>query len=105
MKSFEAGIATMRPEAKPSSGGLFHVHATHRFDTAAKLRAQGPATKIPVSSQHDSIMKRLAALCLAAWSAAALLYFGRHSTAFIVLSGVLALAGFDLLRPESNERS
>ena len=48
-------------------------------------------------------MKRFAALCAAAWSAAALLYFGRHSAAIIVLSGVLALAGFDLLRPESNE--
>ncbi|KIG05702.1 hypothetical protein BurMR1_0787 [Burkholderia sp. MR1] len=50
-------------------------------------------------------MKRFAALCLTVWSAAALLYFGRHSTAFIVLSGVLALAGFDLLRPETNEES
>jgi hypothetical protein len=59
--------------------------------------------KIPVSSQHDRIMKRFAALCLTAWSAAALLYFGRHSAAFIVLSGVLVLAGFDLLRPDSNE--
>ncbi len=48
-------------------------------------------------------MKRFAALCLAAWTSAALLYFGRHSAALIVLSGVLALAAFDLLRPESNE--
>ena len=47
------------------------------------------------------IMKRFAGLCLAAWSAAALLYFGRHSAALIVLSGVLVLAGFDLLRPDS----
>jgi hypothetical protein len=49
-------------------------------------------------------MKRFAALCLSAWSAAALLYFGRHSAAFIALSGVIALAGFDLLRP-SDTRS
>ncbi|SAK68671.1 hypothetical protein [Caballeronia ptereochthonis] len=48
-------------------------------------------------------MKRFAGLCLAAWSAAALLYFGRHSTALIVLSGVLALAGFDLVRPEPGQ--
>jgi hypothetical protein len=46
-------------------------------------------------------MKSFAGLCLAAWSAAALLYFGRHSAALIVLSGVLVLAGFDLLRPDS----
>ncbi len=48
-------------------------------------------------------MKRLATLCLATWSAAALLYFGRHSVAFIVLSGVLALAGFDLVQPQPGE--
>ncbi|SAK76816.1 membrane protein [Caballeronia temeraria] len=48
-------------------------------------------------------MKRFAVLCLTAWSAAALLYFGRHSASLIVLSGVLALAGFDLLRPDSGE--
>ncbi|MFM0324091.1 hypothetical protein [Caballeronia glebae] len=50
-------------------------------------------------------MKRFAGLCLTAWSAAALLYFGRNSAALIVLSGVLALAGFDLLRPESGRGS
>jgi hypothetical protein len=47
-------------------------------------------------------MKRFALLCLSAWSAAALLYFGRHSVALIALSGVIALAGFDLLRPDTN---
>jgi hypothetical protein len=47
-------------------------------------------------------MKRFAALCITTWSAAALLYFGRHSAALIVLSGVLVLAGFDLLRPDTN---
>ncbi|MDR5814363.1 hypothetical protein QCE62_12290 [Caballeronia sp. LZ033] len=45
-------------------------------------------------------MRHLAGLCVAAWSAAALLYFGRHSVALIVLSGVVMLAGFDLVRPE-----
>ncbi len=49
-------------------------------------------------------MKRFLALYLAAWSAA-LLYFGRHSAALIALSGVLALAGFDLLRPDFTKRS
>jgi hypothetical protein len=42
----------------------------------------------------------MGAFCAASWSAAAVLYFGRHSVAFIVLSGVVALGGFDLLRPE-----
>jgi hypothetical protein len=52
-----------------------------------------------------TIMKRLAGLCLAAWSAAALLYFGRHSVALIVLSGVVMLAGFDLVRPEPDHNA
>lgn len=56
-------------------------------------------------SNRIAIMKRFAFLCLSAWSAAALLYFGRHSAALIALSGVLALAGFDLLRPDSNTGS
>ncbi|KND57266.1 hypothetical protein BVER_02696 [Candidatus Burkholderia verschuerenii] len=49
-------------------------------------------------------MKRFSALCLTAWSAAALLYFGRHSAAFIALSGVVMLAGFDLVRPDFRKR-
>jgi hypothetical protein len=44
-------------------------------------------------------MKRIAAFALTCWSAAGLLYFGQHSVALIVLSGVVTLAGFDLLRP------
>ncbi|MFL9986876.1 hypothetical protein PQR46_41045 [Paraburkholderia sediminicola] len=44
-------------------------------------------------------MKRIAAFALTSWSAAGLLYFGQHSVALIVVSGVIALAGFDLLRP------
>lgn len=44
-------------------------------------------------------MKRIAAFSLATWSAAAILYFGQHSVALIALSGVVVLAGFDLLRP------
>jgi hypothetical protein len=44
-------------------------------------------------------MKRIAAFSATTWSAAALLYFGQHSVALIVLSGVVALAGFDLFRP------
>lgn len=35
----------------------------------------------------------------ASWAAAALLYFGQHSLPLTVLSGVVVLAGFDLLRP------
>ncbi|WP_042328603.1 hypothetical protein [Paraburkholderia ginsengisoli] len=44
-------------------------------------------------------MKRIAAFTLTSWSAAGLLYVGQHSVALIVISGVVALAGFDLLRP------
>ncbi|MFL9891849.1 hypothetical protein P0D71_13800 [Paraburkholderia sp. RL17-383-BIF-A] len=44
-------------------------------------------------------MKRIAAFAMTSWSAAGLLYFGQHSVALIVVSGVVALAGFDLLRP------
>jgi hypothetical protein len=39
-------------------------------------------------------MKRIAAFSLATWSAAAILYFGQHSVALMVVLG-----GFDLLRP------
>lgn len=45
-------------------------------------------------------LARIGAFCAASWSAAAVLYFGRHSVALIVLSGVVALGGFDLFRPE-----
>ncbi|WNC92681.1 hypothetical protein RI103_31120 [Paraburkholderia sp. FT54] len=44
-------------------------------------------------------MRRIAAFALTCWSAAGLLYFGQHSVALIVLSGVVTLAGYDLLRP------
>ncbi|MFL9866040.1 hypothetical protein PQR67_17825 [Paraburkholderia fungorum] len=44
-------------------------------------------------------MKRIAAFAVTSWSAAALLYFGQHSVSLIVISGVVALAGFDLFRP------
>ena len=44
-------------------------------------------------------MKRLAVFTLASWSAAALLYFGQHSVALMAVTGVVVLAGFDLLRP------
>jgi len=44
-------------------------------------------------------MKRIAAFAATCWSAAGLLYFGRHPVARVALSGVVALAGFDLFRP------
>ncbi|MGF6904932.1 hypothetical protein [Paraburkholderia phytofirmans] len=44
-------------------------------------------------------MKHIAAFSAATWSAAAILYFGQHSVSLIVLSGIVALAGFDLFRP------
>ncbi|WP_262414852.1 hypothetical protein [Paraburkholderia sp. UCT2] len=44
-------------------------------------------------------MRRIAAFAVTCWSAAGLLYLGQHSVALIALSGVVAFAGFDLLRP------
>ncbi|WP_082716366.1 MULTISPECIES: hypothetical protein [Burkholderia] len=44
-------------------------------------------------------MKRIGAFFIATWSAAALLYLGRHSVPMIAMSGVVALASFDLFRP------
>lgn len=43
---------------------------------------------------------RIGAFFAASWLAAAVLYFGRHSVALIVLSGVVALGGLDVMRPE-----
>ena len=61
----------------------------------------GPFLKpvFEASRTGHPIMKRIAAFSLATWSAAAILYFGQHSVALIALSGVVALGGFDLLRP------
>jgi hypothetical protein len=44
-------------------------------------------------------MKQIGAFFAASWAAAAMLYLGRHSVPMIALSGVVALAGFDLFRP------
>ncbi|MDG0026290.1 hypothetical protein [Trinickia sp. Y13] len=43
---------------------------------------------------------RIGAFFAASWLAAAVLYFGRHSVALIVVSGVVALGGLDVMRPE-----
>ncbi|HVW52293.1 MAG TPA: hypothetical protein VHC91_18220 [Trinickia sp.] len=43
---------------------------------------------------------RIGAFFAATWLAAAVLYFGRHSVALIVVSGVVALGGLDVMRPE-----
>lgn len=45
------------------------------------------------------IMKRTIAFTLTTWLAAAILLLGGDSPAFVVLSGVVAFGGFDLLRP------
>jgi hypothetical protein len=50
-------------------------------------------------------MKRIVAFTLASWSAAGLLYVGQHSVALIAISGIIVLAGFDLLRPDGDPRS
>ncbi len=44
------------------------------------------------------VMKRLLCFSLFTWASAAILLLG-HSTGTIALSGAVALAGFDLLRP------
>lgn len=56
--------------------------------------------RIAVKARDTFAMARIGAFCAASWLAAAVLYFGRHSVALIVLSGVVALGGFDLFRPE-----
>lgn len=43
---------------------------------------------------------RIGAFFAVSWLAAAVLYFGRHSVALIVVSGVVALGGLDVMRPE-----
>ncbi|CAG2149862.1 hypothetical protein [Cupriavidus plantarum] len=44
-------------------------------------------------------MKRTIAFTLTTWLAAAILLLGGDSPAYVVLSGVVAFGGFDLLRP------
>ncbi|WP_423195388.1 MULTISPECIES: hypothetical protein [unclassified Cupriavidus] len=44
-------------------------------------------------------MKRTIAFTLTTWVAAAILLIGGDSSAFVALSGIVTLAGFDLLRP------
>ncbi|HTH58805.1 MAG TPA: hypothetical protein VL689_01465 [Paraburkholderia sp.] len=44
-------------------------------------------------------MRRIGAFVAALWAAALILYLGRHSVPMIALSGVVALAGFDLAKP------
>lgn len=66
-----------------------------RTDSPKKARVDSIAAKA-----CDYAMVRIGALCGASWLAAAVLYFGRHSVALMALSGVIALAGFDLARPE-----
>lgn len=61
-------------------------------------RVQPGDTAASVGPAH--LMLRIGAFCAATWAAAAVLYFGRHSVALIVLSGVVALGGFDLFRPD-----
>lgn len=52
-----------------------------------------------VSPAFPCNMKRLLAYSLVAWLAAAILILGGDSPPMIALSGVVALGGFDLLRP------
>jgi hypothetical protein len=66
-----------------------------RADPPKKAHADSIAAKA-----RDFAMVRIGALCGASWLAAAVLYFGRHSVALMALSGVIALAGFDLARPD-----
>ncbi|MGO4307132.1 hypothetical protein [Cupriavidus sp. RAF12] len=43
--------------------------------------------------------RRFLLFCATAWAAAAILILGQDSVALEALSGVMVLAGFDLLRP------
>ena len=59
-----------------------------------------PALTIAGHSSIPRIMnKRFYLFCAATWAAAAILIIGDGAMSTDVLSGVVALAGFDLLRP------
>ncbi|WP_270957390.1 hypothetical protein [Burkholderia pseudomallei] len=64
-----------------------------------KPRAEAGSASRLRGRSRESIMKRIGAFFIATWTAAALLYLGRHSVPMIAMSGVVAFAGFDLLRP------
>jgi hypothetical protein len=68
---------------------------SRRVDSVARDR-----DRVIGKARDTFALARIGAFCAASWSAAAVLYFGRHSVALIVLSGVVALGGFDLFRPE-----
>ncbi|SAL36502.1 membrane protein [Caballeronia udeis] len=72
---------------------MYRTYALVRINTAARRRN----TAITTDKEHA--MARIGAFCIASWLAAAILYFGQHSPAMIVLSGVVVLGGFDVLRP------
>ena len=93
-------MANANPEGQtskrmtPAHAGAM-TWAADRKDPPKKAHVDSIAAKAP-----DYAMVRIGALCGASWLAAAVLYFGRHSVVLMALSGVIALAGFDLVRPD-----
>ncbi|MBR8379628.1 hypothetical protein KDW20_28025 [Burkholderia cenocepacia] len=68
--------------------------------SARPLERRAPCgTHSPHHAFEEHTMARIGAFCITTWLAAAILYFGQHSVAMIVLSGVVVFGGFDLLRP------
>ncbi|WP_175870535.1 hypothetical protein [Burkholderia sp. BCC0397] len=97
-RPFEARHATCADDAIAAS----------RVACSVRLRAwpRSPLERRTPRGTHslryafeEHTMARIGAFCITTWLAAAILYFGQHSVAMIVLSGVVVFGGFDLLRP------
>ncbi len=90
-------MADIHSEGRARSGnGASVARAGWAVQPAARneRRRGGP----PESGRMAAL--RIGAFFAASWLAAAVLYFGRHSVALIVVSGVVALGGLDVMRPE-----
>ncbi|MFW2271357.1 hypothetical protein [Burkholderia orbicola] len=71
----------------------------HAYSARPLERRTPRGTHSPHHAFEEHTMARIGAFCITTWLAAAILYFGQHSVAMIVLSGVVVFGGFDLLRP------
>lgn len=93
-------MANANPEGQSSKTVTPARTGAMTWGTDAENRPKRAHGDSVAAKARDYAMVRIGALCGASWMAAAVLYFGRHSLALMALSGVIALAGFDLARPE-----
>ncbi|CAB3638370.1 hypothetical protein [Trinickia soli] len=82
--------------SEPNRGALQQPGWSTRSDDRAERRSDAQAA----AGGGRLAALRIGGFFVATWASAAVLYFGRHSVAFIALSGVVALGGFDLFRPD-----